>query len=86
MCRAGPGGAREVDEMDERPRIPPGQHPIEDLPVLHVGAVPAFDRETWDLRIEGEVRVGVVAPGCGRGGTWCRERSPPPDPIRQVPL
>ena len=42
--------------MDERPRIPPGQHTIDRLPVLHVGSVPAFDREKWDLRIEGEVR------------------------------
>jgi hypothetical protein len=43
--------------MDNRPRLPPGQHAVEHLPVLHVGSVPAFDPETWDLRIEGEVRT-----------------------------
>ncbi len=42
--------------MDEKPRLPPGQHVIDHLPVLHVGRVPQFDPNTWDLRIEGEVR------------------------------
>jgi len=42
--------------MDSKPRLPPGQRAIDRLPVLHVGEVPSFDRETWDLRIEGEVR------------------------------
>ena len=42
--------------MADEPRLPPGQHAIDELPVLHVGEVPAFDPEKWDLRIEGEVR------------------------------
>jgi DMSO/TMAO reductase YedYZ molybdopterin-dependent catalytic subunit len=42
--------------MTDTARLPPGQHEIEHFPVLHVGAVPRFDPETWDLRIEGEVR------------------------------
>jgi len=41
--------------MDERPRLPPGQTWIDRMPALHMGAVPAFDRSTWDLRVEGEV-------------------------------
>jgi DMSO/TMAO reductase YedYZ molybdopterin-dependent catalytic subunit len=43
-------------ETDDKPRLPPGQHLIEDLPTLHVGAVPQFDPATWDLRLGGEVR------------------------------
>ncbi len=38
------------------PRLPPGQHLIEELPTLHVGEVPIFDPKTWTLRLEGEVR------------------------------
>ncbi len=44
-----------MDE-NEKPKLPPGQHSIDHFPVLHVGAVPKFDADTWDLRIEGEVR------------------------------
>ncbi|HLE02916.1 MAG TPA: sulfite oxidase-like oxidoreductase [Dehalococcoidia bacterium] len=36
-------------------RLPPGQHLVRDLPVLHLGSVPRFDPRTWDLRVEGEV-------------------------------
>ncbi len=42
---------------EEKPRVPPGQHAVDSLPVLHVGPVPRFDASTWDLRIEGEVRA-----------------------------
>ena len=42
--------------LDEKPRVPPGQHRIDQLPVLHVGEVPSFDPGKWELRIEGEVR------------------------------
>lgn len=41
---------------EDETRLPPGQQPIEHLPVLHVGPVPPFDPAAWDLRIEGEVR------------------------------
>ncbi len=41
---------------DEKPRLPPGQASIDELPVLHVGGVPPFDPDRWSLRIEGEVR------------------------------
>jgi len=41
---------------DDTPRLPPGQHEIEHLPVLHVGSIPRVALADWDLRIEGEVR------------------------------
>jgi DMSO/TMAO reductase YedYZ molybdopterin-dependent catalytic subunit len=37
------------------PTIPPGQSLTEKFPVLHVGDVPAFDRDTWRLRFFGLV-------------------------------
>ena len=36
-------------------RVPPGQNVTKGWPVLHVGAVPAFNKETWDFRIFGLV-------------------------------
>jgi DMSO/TMAO reductase YedYZ molybdopterin-dependent catalytic subunit len=41
--------------MPDDPRLPPNQHAIGYLPVRSTSAVPAFDPESWDLRIEGEV-------------------------------
>ena len=35
------------------PTIPPGQTLAKGFPVLHVGDVPDFDRETWRLKIYG---------------------------------
>jgi DMSO/TMAO reductase YedYZ molybdopterin-dependent catalytic subunit len=40
---------------EKKDRLPPGQYLTHDLPVLHVGSVPHFDTETWDLRIGGLV-------------------------------
>jgi DMSO/TMAO reductase YedYZ molybdopterin-dependent catalytic subunit len=40
---------------DVVPRLPPGQYAARDFPVLHVGAVPAFDEAKWRFRIWGEV-------------------------------
>lgn len=39
-----------MSASDETPRA------VRDLPVVHVGEVPTFDPETWQLAIEGEVR------------------------------
>lgn len=36
-------------------RMPPGQVLTEKFPVLHYGAVPVFDPETWDFRVWGAV-------------------------------
>jgi DMSO/TMAO reductase YedYZ molybdopterin-dependent catalytic subunit len=33
--------------------LPPGQYVPRTLPVLHYGPVPAFHRDTWDLRVFG---------------------------------
>ncbi|MEW6583206.1 MAG: sulfite oxidase-like oxidoreductase [Actinomycetota bacterium] len=39
-----------------RDRVPPGQHLVGDLPVLHVGAVPYVDPpDDWDFRVFGAV-------------------------------
>lgn len=46
---------REEDEMKAAGRMPPGQSLTQKFPVLHYGAVPAFDPTTWDLRVFGEV-------------------------------
>ncbi|MHC4471966.1 MAG: molybdopterin-dependent oxidoreductase [Planctomycetota bacterium] len=42
-----------MPESDPSDRLPPGQYLTPDLPVLHVGSVPTFDRESWDLRLTG---------------------------------
>lgn len=34
-------------------RIPPGQYVTERWPVLHEGAVPAIDTDTWTFRVDG---------------------------------
>ncbi len=41
---------------EDRPRLPPNQLSVDDLPTLRVGPVPQFEPTTWELRIEGEVR------------------------------
>lgn len=46
---------REEYEMKAAGRMPPGQSLTQKFPVLHYGAVPAFDPTTWDLRVFGEV-------------------------------
>lgn len=38
-------------------RVPPGQHPTRRWPVLHYGAIPPFDPETWDFSVLGEVQI-----------------------------
>jgi len=44
-----------VSQLDDRPRLPPGQRETQDLPVLHVGEVQPFDRASWRLRLTGAV-------------------------------
>ena len=41
--------------MRKAGRLPPGQVLTEKFPVLHYGAVPNFDPDTWKFRIWGEV-------------------------------
>ena len=41
--------------MKKENRLPPGQSLTQKFPVLHYGAVPPFDPETWRFRVWGEV-------------------------------
>ncbi len=45
---------KKIDEALAK-RLPPGQYAVRDFPVLHVGAVPAFDPKTWRFRVFGSV-------------------------------
>ncbi len=36
-------------------RLPPGQHPVDDFPVLSAGPTPRTDLATWDLTVDGAV-------------------------------
>jgi DMSO/TMAO reductase YedYZ molybdopterin-dependent catalytic subunit len=47
---------REDEErVRDEGRLPPGQSLTQKFPVLHYGPVPRFNRDTWDLRVWGEV-------------------------------
>lgn len=48
-----PGKARARERSSDR--LPPGQKWVGGWPVLHEGAIPAFDPATWRLRVWGEV-------------------------------
>ena len=54
--------ARKEEEirMQKAGRLPPGQSLTQKFPVLHYGAVPAFDPATWSFRIWGEVETPVT--------------------------
>ena len=43
------------EEMRRENRLPPGQTLTLKFPVLHYGAVPVFDPQTWNFRFFGEV-------------------------------
>jgi|HubBroStandDraft_2_1064218.scaffolds.fasta_scaffold42041_2 DMSO/TMAO reductase YedYZ molybdopterin-dependent catalytic subunit len=45
----------------QQTELPPGQYVPRTLPVLHYGPIPAFRRETWDLRIFGATESGAEA-------------------------
>ncbi len=47
-------------EMRAAGRLPPGQSLTLKWPVLHDGAVPAFDPATWDFRVGGLVDQPIV--------------------------
>jgi len=58
-----PGAGGEVTDSDagrDRPEpvLPPGQYVPRTMPVLHYGPIPAFHRETWDLKIFGATESG----------------------------
>jgi len=50
---------RKSDEerVRQEGRLPPGQALTQKFPVLHYGPVPAFNPETWDFKVWGEVET-----------------------------
>ena len=51
---------QEENLRKEEGRMPPGQSLARRLPVLHYGAVPVFEPDTWNFRIWGEVEEAVT--------------------------
>jgi DMSO/TMAO reductase YedYZ molybdopterin-dependent catalytic subunit len=47
------GGTRYPGDVAKR--VPPGQRLVKGWPVLHVGPIPKFNEEEWDLRVDGLV-------------------------------
>jgi DMSO/TMAO reductase YedYZ molybdopterin-dependent catalytic subunit len=45
----------EEERVRKEGRLPPGQSLTQKFPVLHYGAVPRFDAQTWDFKVFGEV-------------------------------
>jgi DMSO/TMAO reductase YedYZ molybdopterin-dependent catalytic subunit len=59
--QGGPGGGESsagAVAPGQRPELPPGQYVPRTLPVLHYGPIPAFNPQTWDLRILGATESG----------------------------
>jgi DMSO/TMAO reductase YedYZ molybdopterin-dependent catalytic subunit len=50
------GKRRETGDSD---RIPPGQHAVDDFPVLSAGPTPRTKLEQWSFSIDGEVRSSI---------------------------
>ena len=50
-----PGMRRAPTRTDDPTRVPPGQRLTPGWPVLHVGAAPTFDPETWNFTVTGRV-------------------------------
>jgi DMSO/TMAO reductase YedYZ molybdopterin-dependent catalytic subunit len=48
------------ESMTTRSTIPPGQHEIKQLQVLHVGSIPKFDPATWTYEVFGLVNKPFV--------------------------
>jgi len=55
MHRGRGDSAREVDEDYGDPRVPPGQHLVNNWPVLDLGFKPEITLEDWKLEIDGQV-------------------------------
>ncbi|NMC86555.1 MAG: molybdopterin-dependent oxidoreductase [Anaerolineaceae bacterium] len=50
----------EENKMRELHRLPPGQTLTNKFPVLHYGAVPAFDPASWNFQFYGEVEKALT--------------------------
>ncbi len=46
-------------KMDKEGRLPPRQSLTQRFPAMHYGPVPAFDEQTWDFKVFGEVEQVV---------------------------
>lgn len=53
------GRKQQEEQVKREGRLPPGQSLTQKFPVLHYGPVPAFNPETWDLRVWGEVEEEI---------------------------
>lgn len=53
--RPPPGDVIISPDTQRRDRVPPGQHLIDDWPVLHAGAIPRIDPASWSMTITGLV-------------------------------
>ena len=49
------GFQRRGPASERGDRIPPGQHEVDDFPVLSAGPTPRTDLATWDLTVDGAV-------------------------------
>ncbi len=47
--------ASEAASLKDKKRLPPGQILTNGWPVLHAGSVPSISKESWSLRVHGEV-------------------------------
>jgi DMSO/TMAO reductase YedYZ molybdopterin-dependent catalytic subunit len=47
----------EEERVKKEGRLPPGQALTQKFPVLHYGAVPPFNPQTWDFKVWGEVET-----------------------------
>ncbi|NPV75391.1 MAG: sulfite oxidase-like oxidoreductase [Anaerolineae bacterium] len=47
----------DEEKFRQEGRLPPGQAYTQRFPVLHYGPVPAFNPQTWDFRVWGEVET-----------------------------
>ena len=71
----GPGGdgvSAGAGAIGQQPALPPGQYVPRTLPVLHYGPVPAFNPQTWDLRILGATESGTEVRLAGMTSRHCR--------------
>ncbi|HWT21953.1 MAG TPA: sulfite oxidase-like oxidoreductase [Solirubrobacteraceae bacterium] len=49
------GFRRRQRDLPEGARLPPGQHLVDDFPVLSAGPTPHVPLDTWDLAVDGAV-------------------------------
>lgn len=58
---AGSGDGATAFSPDPLPMLPPGQHEVRDLPVMHYGPVPRRRPGRWDFRVDGATADGEAS-------------------------